>query len=305
MVVEVYDGAGGRERADAIADGGDVRSIPDEGVQLLQRAEDQVFQISDGAGGQGRTQRGEVVQEFQLVFFQEDELFYRGRFVGGKGKGLFILARHFFCFFVIHDASRFLYIIWLKGKKVDDKKEEKRVLTFLRTFGIIKETKGKEDAMKKLLKEFKEFISRGNVMDLAVGMIIGAAFTAIITAVVNGILKPLINWIPVSTTGLQTVLRPAVVEEGVVVTEALILDWGAVISAVITFLLTALVLFVIVKVFNTMKKKADEAKEKAAKLLEKKEKAAPAEEAAPVEPEEPKPTVEDLLAEIRDLLKKE
>ncbi len=161
--------------------------------------------------------------------------------------------------------------------------------------------------MKKLFKEFKDFISRGNVMDLAVGMIIGAAFTAIITAVVNGILKPLINWIPVSTTGLQTVLRPAVVEEGVVVTEALILDWGAVISAVITFLLTALVLFVIVKIFNTMKKKAEEAKEKAAKLLEKKEKeeAAPIEEAAPAEPEEPKPTVEDLLAEIRDLLKKE
>ena len=64
----------------------------------------------------------------------------------------------------------------------------------------------------KLLKEFKEFISRGNVMDLAVGMIIGAAFTAIITAVVNGILKPLINLIPLSETGLQTVLRPAVVD---------------------------------------------------------------------------------------------
>ena len=162
--------------------------------------------------------------------------------------------------------------------------------------------------MKKLLKEFKEFISRGNVMDLAVGMIIGAAFTAIITAVVNGILKPLINWIPVSTTGLQTVLRPAVVEEGVVVTEALILDWGSVISAVITFLLTALVLFVIVKAFNTMKKKAEEAKEKAEKLLSKKEepkKEEPAAEEAPAPVEEPKPTVEDLLAEIRDLLKKE
>ena len=162
--------------------------------------------------------------------------------------------------------------------------------------------------MKKLLKEFKEFISRGNVMDLAVGMIIGAAFTAIITAVVNGILKPLINWIPVSTTGLQTVLRPAVVEEGVVVTEALILDWGSVISAVITFLLTALVLFVIVKAFNTMKKKAEEAKEKAEKLLSKKEEAKkeePAAEEAPAPAEEPKPTVEGLLAEIRDLLKKE
>ena len=124
LVVEVYDGAGGREGTDAIADGGDVRSIPDEGVQLLQRAEDQVFQVSDGASGQGRTQRGEVVKKVQLVFFQEDELFYRGRFVGGKGKGLLILARHFFCFFVFHFAYRFLYIIWKEGRKDDDKKKK-------------------------------------------------------------------------------------------------------------------------------------------------------------------------------------
>ena len=163
--------------------------------------------------------------------------------------------------------------------------------------------------MKKLFKEFKEFISRGNVMDLAVGMIIGAAFTAIITAVVNGILKPLINLIPLTETGLQTVLRPAVIDaEGNVLTEALILDWGSVISAVITFLLTALVLFVIVKAFNTMKKKAEEAKEKAEKLLTKKgtpKPEEPAAEEAPAPVEEPNPTVEDLLAEIRDLLKKE
>ena len=104
--------------------------------------------------------------------------------------------------------------------------------------------------MKKLFGEFKKFISRGNVMALAVGMIIGAAFTAIISAVVNGILKPLINLIPISETGLQTVLREAVVKDGKVVTEALILDWGAVISAVITFLLTALVLFFIIQAFN-------------------------------------------------------
>lgn len=111
--------------------------------------------------------------------------------------------------------------------------------------------RGKGEIMKKLFKEFKTFISRGNVMDLAVGMIIGAAFTAIITAVVNGILKPLINLIPIGETGLQTVLRPAVVDEsGNVLTEALILDWGGVISAVITFLLTALVLFLIIKAFN-------------------------------------------------------
>ena len=112
--------------------------------------------------------------------------------------------------------------------------------------------------MKKLFKEFKEFINKGNVLDLAVGMIIGAAFTAIITAVVNGILKPLINLIPIGETGLQTVLRPAVVDEttNTVLVEALILDWGAVISAIITFLLTALVLFLIIKAINTAKKKA-------------------------------------------------
>ena len=108
--------------------------------------------------------------------------------------------------------------------------------------------------MKKLWKEFKEFINRGSVMDLAVGMIIGAAFTAIITAIVTGILKPLINLIPIGETGLQTVLRHAVVdEEGQVITEALILDWGGVISAIITFLLTALVLFFIIKAVNKAK----------------------------------------------------
>ncbi len=110
--------------------------------------------------------------------------------------------------------------------------------------------------MKKLFKEFKAFISRGNVMELAVGMIVGAAFTAIISAVVGGILKPLINLIPISdTTGLQTVLRPALIdpETGSVLTEALVIDWGGVISAVITFLLTAIVLFIIIKAFNKMK----------------------------------------------------
>ena len=105
--------------------------------------------------------------------------------------------------------------------------------------------------MKKFFKEFKTFISRGSVIDLAVGMIIGAAFTAIITAVVTGVLKPLINLIPIGETGLQTVLRNAVVdEEGNVLTEALILDWGGVISAIITFLLTAFVLFLIIKAYN-------------------------------------------------------
>lgn len=93
-------------------------------------------------------------------------------------------------------------------------------------------------------------------MDLAVGMIIGSAFTAIINSLVNSILKPLINWIPGAdnTGALQTVLREAVTDaDGNIVTEALILDWGAVISAIITFFCTAIVLFLIVKAFNKLK----------------------------------------------------
>lgn len=163
--------------------------------------------------------------------------------------------------------------------------------------------------MKKLFKEFKEFISRGNVMDLAVGMIIGAAFTAIITAVVNGILKPLINMIPGAdgTSALQVVLKQPVTDAaGTIVKEAVILDFGAVISAIITFLCTALVLFIIVKAFNTAKKKAEQAKEKAEQLLKKKEEKAA--EEAPVEEapvvEEPKETTDDILKQILAELQK-
>lgn len=110
--------------------------------------------------------------------------------------------------------------------------------------------------MRKLFDEFKKFVNRGSVMDLAVGMIIGSAFTAIINSLVNSILKPLINWIPGAdnTGALQTVLREAVTDaDGNIVTEALILDWGAVISAIITFFCTAIVLFLIVKAFNKLK----------------------------------------------------
>ena len=170
--------------------------------------------------------------------------------------------------------------------------------------------------MKKLLQEFKAFINKGNVMDLAVGMIIGSAFTAIVTALVQNILTPLINWIPGTgdTGALQTVLREAVTDEaGNVVTPALILDWGAVISAIITFLCTAIVLFVIVKLFNKMKEAAEKAKEAARKDEQASEEAAeaPVEEAAPEVAPEPAPVEEVkpsesemLLREILEELKK-
>ena len=165
----------------------------------------------------------------------------------------------------------------------------------------------------KLWNEFKAFINRGSVLDLAVGMIIGSAFTAIVSALVNGILQPLINLIPISNTGLQTVLRPEVTdpETGSVLVSALILDWGAVISAVITFLLTALVLFTIIKVINSARDMGKNQTEKLRKQLAKgkitaeeaaaaqakiEEEAAKKEEPAPVDP-----TVA-LLTEIRDLL---
>lgn len=169
--------------------------------------------------------------------------------------------------------------------------------------------------MKKLLSEFKTFINRGSVMDLAVGMIIGSAFTAIINSLVKNILTPLINWIPGAgdTGALQTVLREAVTDaEGNIVTEALILDWGSVISAIVTFFLTAVVLFLIVKAFNKIKDAGSKVKEELKNAVKKEEEvkadaaetaaeAEAAKEEAPLIPDTPE--TERLLREIVELLK--
>lgn len=164
----------------------------------------------------------------------------------------------------------------------------------------------------KLLKEFKTFISKGSALDLAVGMIIGTAFTAIVSALVSGILQPLINMIPISETGdLITELRAAVIdpETGAVIREALVLDWGAVISAVITFILTALVLFVIIKAINSARDFGSREAKKLAKKLKKgnisEEEAAAAKAALDAQQPAPAPaeTTDDLLREIRDLLR--
>lgn len=127
-----------------------------------------------------------------------------------------------------------------------------------------------------MLKEFKEFISKGNVMDMAVGIIIGGAFTAIVTALVDSILMPVIGAL---CGGLS------VADMSITVGNAAI-GYGAFIQAIIDFLLVAWVLFMIIKALN--KAKAAVAKE---------------EEPAPEEPEE-KPADIVLLEEIRDLLKK-
>ena len=138
--------------------------------------------------------------------------------------------------------------------------------------------------MKKFFKEFKEFINRGNVMDLAVGMIIGSAFTAIVTALTNGILKPLINWIiylicgSQGTDAMYTVLVPAYVinDEGVQVLDtanAIFIDWGSFLSSIINLLLIALVLFLIINTINTVKMESEAAKQKLEQMVNKEEKA--------------------------------
>lgn len=129
-----------------------------------------------------------------------------------------------------------------------------------------------------MIKEFKEFIMRGSVLDLAVGVVIGSAFTAIVTQVVEGLITPLISLIFVLTTGKKS--ADDALGALVYKVEGVEFNIDSVISALITFLITAFVLFLIVKAANKMKNRG------------KKEE----------EAEEVVPTSEDYLKEIRDLL---
>ncbi|MDO4616785.1 MAG: large conductance mechanosensitive channel protein MscL [Lachnospiraceae bacterium] len=102
--------------------------------------------------------------------------------------------------------------------------------------------------MKKFFAEFKEFISRGNVMDLAVGMIIGSAFTAIVNSVVNDLVMPLISMI---TGGLDFSQWNIALGSG---EEAPMLALGSFVSAVLNFLIIAIVIFCVIKSLNKMQK---------------------------------------------------
>ncbi len=107
--------------------------------------------------------------------------------------------------------------------------------------------------MKKFFQDFKKFISRGNVIDMAVGVIIGSAFSAIITALTNKILMPLINALLASGgQGLDsayTFLKTVYAADGSIdLTNSIYIDWGAFITAIINFFLIAMTLFIIVKV---------------------------------------------------------
>ena len=145
--------------------------------------------------------------------------------------------------------------------------------------------------MKKILKEFKDFIARGNVLDMAIGVIIAGAFGKITTSLVNEVFMPFIGWIFGSRdmTALNIVVREAIMDGETVVQEAITIGFGTFVATIIDFILVALVVFAIVKAMNKAKEMA-EAKKKAE------------EEAAPPAP--PAPSNEEvLLTEIRDLLK--
>lgn len=126
--------------------------------------------------------------------------------------------------------------------------------------------------MKTLIPEFKKFINRGNVVDLAVGVIIGSAFTAIVNGLSNNILKPLINYAVAKLMGgdsmsdLHTYLTKVYDSEGNLdLTQSIYIDWGAFISAVLNFLIIAFVLFCIVKIINKIREEHKELTERIAK----------------------------------------
>ena len=137
-----------------------------------------------------------------------------------------------------------------------------------------------------LLKEFKEFAVKGNVMDMAIGVVIGGAFGKIVSSLVSDIIMPLIG---AATGGLnftewKWVIRQAVMDGETVVKPELALTWGNFIQVVFDFIIIAFCIFMVVKGMNKLKKKEE-----------------PAPEPAPAEPSEDI----KLLTEIRDLLKKD
>ena len=133
-----------------------------------------------------------------------------------------------------------------------------------------------------MIKEFKEFLMRGSVLDLAIGVVMGSAFTAIVNKVVEGLITPLISLVFV--TFMDTKSADDAFEGLVVPINGVKFDFGAVISAIVTFIITAFVLFMIVKLVNRLKEVSTSQKVE--------------------EEEEAKESIEDYLEQIRDLLSK-
>ena len=135
-----------------------------------------------------------------------------------------------------------------------------------------------------MLKEFKEFAMKGNLVDMAVGFVMGGAFATVVTAFIQGIFLPALTPIlgGLDLSSWKYLVSPEVMEAGEVVKEAAYIDVGAFLAALISFIIVAFVMFMLIKGMNNMKKKAEEAPEE-----------------APAPPRQ-----EVLLEEIRNLLAK-
>ncbi len=135
------------------------------------------------------------------------------------------------------------------------------------------------------LAEFKQFIARGNVMDMAVGVIIGGAFGKISTSLVNDIIMPVISMLTggIDFSDWKLILKQAVIENGEEVTAAVSINYGSFLSTVLDFLIIALAVFCLIKALNKFHRKKEEAP-----------------------PAPPEPSAEEkLLTQIRDLLKEQ
>ena len=140
--------------------------------------------------------------------------------------------------------------------------------------------------MKKFFAEFKAFAMRGNVLDMAVGVVIGGAFGKITTSLVNDIIMPAVSMLTggINFSDWKWVLKEAVVENGEEVAAAVSINYGTLLSTILDFIILAFAVFCMVKGINKLHRKKEEAP------------------AAPPAPPEPS-AEEKLLTEIRDLLK--
>jgi len=137
-----------------------------------------------------------------------------------------------------------------------------------------------------LIKEFKQFAMRGNVVDMAVGIIIGAAFGKIVSSLVNDVIMPPLGLLlgGVNFSDLRITIKPASVSDAGEIVKGVTLNWGNFVQVIFDFLIVAFAIFMLIKGMNSMKKKEEE---------------------APAAAEPPAPSKEEeLLTEIRDLLKK-
>lgn len=185
--------------------------------------------------------------------------------------------------------------------------------------------------IKAFFEEFKKFISRGNVVDMAIGVIVASAFTAIVTSLTNKIIMPCINWLLSlgGTNGLEsayTFLKKVYTTnaEGAQIVDlakSIYIDWGAFITAILNFFIIAFILFLILKAFNAASKFTKEMNNKIVTLSKKEIKKLKKQglteedikkveeqktvEAKPQEATPPKPTTDELLTDILKELKKQ